>query len=469
MLERSDLYPYQNRAVEFIKNNNNCALLMDMGLGKTPATLTAFADLFHDFEVDKMLVIAPLRVARQVWSDELQEWEHLKGLRISRIVGTEKQRLQAIRTPAEIYTINRENVRWLEDFFIAGRKQVRPWPWDLVALDEAQSFKSQSAQRWKSLRRLRRLFPRLIELTGTPVPNGYADLWAQIYLLDQGQRLGHSQTAFYERWFHPPEYGQYNWTIKEGSQKEIQEAIADIVLTLRSEDYLSLPPVIFNPIKVKLEPRVMEKYRRLERQYIMETFRGTIVTAVNAAVCRGKLLQLANGSIYVNSAGSYEELHTSKIEALLELLEFLPTPLLIAYSFVADQPRLAAALTKFCGTSSKWRLLKNDVDFEAFGAGQIDYGLAHPGTMGHGLNKIYKSGALHAVWFGMTANHELWDQFNARIAGGHRRMGRNITIHSLLAQDTWDEGTYALLGQKGVTQEDLKKDLVAIANRISGA
>lgn len=469
MLARSSFYPYQTRAVDFVKNNPNCAMWADCGLGKTASALTAFKDLRDAFEVDKALVIAPLRVARQVWSDEIDEWEHLQGLRVSRIVGTEKQRLEALRRPADVYTLNRENVRWLEELIIQGKKQVRPWPWDLVILDESTSFKSQSAQRWKSLRRLRRLFPRCIELTGTPVPNGYADLWAQIYLLDQGRRLGHSQTAFYERWFDPPPvWAPYTWTIRPESISQIQSAIADIVLTLRTEDYLKLPPVLFNPIKVQLDERMLAKYRELERRFIMETFSGRVVTAVNAAVCRGKLLQLANGSIYVGPHGSYEELHHYKVEALLELLEFLPTPVLIGYSFIADKPRLMAALSRFCGKGENFRVLEKDTDFDAFAAGQIAYGIAHPASAGHGLNKLYKSGAENAVWFGLTDNHEHWAQFNDRLAGGHRRVGRNVVIHTLIAQGTQDEGSYALLGRKGVTQEDLKKDLAALANRIRG-
>jgi hypothetical protein len=463
MLTRENLFPYQSRATDFIKNNPNCALWVDMGLGKTVSTLSAFADLYHGFEVDKLLVVGPKRVASQVWSNELEEWAHLQGLTVSKVVGTAKQCKDALNTRADIFTINRERICWLEDLIIQGKKQVRRWPWDMVVLDESQSFKSQSAQRWKSMRRLRKLFPRMVQLTGTPIPKGYSDLWAQMYLLDQGKRLGATETAYRERWFTPPGYGEFDWTVKDHAIPEIQEAVSDIVLTLREADYLTLPPVHFNPIKIKLSDEIRAKYKRLERDFILETFKGTTVTAVNAAVCRGKLLQLANGSIYVDGDGNFEELHDEKIEALLELLEFLPPPVLIGYSYKADKTRLARALTKFCGKRAVWRHLDKDADFEAFAAGQVEYGLAHPASMGHGLNALYKSGSENAVWFGLTDNLEWYLQFNARLSGGHRRAGRNVAIHHLLCEDTQDIRTYALLGKKDATQEDLKRDLVKLA------
>lgn len=258
MLTRENLYPYQHRAIEFIKKHPNCALWVDMGLGKTVSALTAFADMFHSFDVDKALVVAPLRVARQVWADEIDEWSHLQGLRVSKIVGTEQQRLRAMDATADIYTINREQVAWLEEQIIHGKKQVRRWPWDMVILDESQSFKSQTSQRWTSLRRLRRLFDRCVQLTGTPVPNGYGDLWAQLYLLDRGQRLGETESAYQGRWFEAPDmYSTYSWTLKDHGAKEIQEAVADITLTMRAEDYLDLPPVLNNIVTVKLSDRVL--------------------------------------------------------------------------------------------------------------------------------------------------------------------------------------------------------------------
>jgi SNF2 family DNA or RNA helicase len=468
MLSRANLYPYQHRAIEFIKKHPNCALWVDMGLGKTVSALTAFGDMFHSFDVDKALVVAPLRVARQVWSDEIDEWSHLQGLRVAKIIGTPEQRLRAMAdTRADIYTINREQISWLEEQIIHGKKQVRKWPWDTVILDESQSFKSQTAQRWKSLRRLRRLFDKCVQLTGTPVPNGYGDLWAPLYLLDRGERLGETETAYLERWFEPPDmYSTYSWSLKDHAEKEIQAAVADLVLTMRAEDYLDLPPVLNNTVTVKLSDRVLKKYKKLERDYIMETFAGATVTAVNAAVCRGKLLQLANGSIYLNPQREYEELHDEKIEALLELLEFLPTPVLIGYGFVADKSRLGVALDKFCRSKQTWRVLNKDEDFDAFGAGQIDYAIAHPASMGHGLNKLYKSGSENAVWFGLTDNLEFYQQFNARLTGGHRRVGRNVVIHHILCEDTQDENTYALLTAKGATQDDLKKNMVELAKRV---
>ncbi|HZT03673.1 MAG TPA: DEAD/DEAH box helicase [Steroidobacteraceae bacterium] len=462
MRERGDLYPYQNRVVEFIKSHENCAIWVDPGLGKTVSTLTAFADLRDAFDAERMLVVAPLRVARRVWHAEVQDWAHLQGLTVSRIVGTEKQRLAAMAQPAHIHTINRENVQWLENYIAPNRKQVRPWPWDLVTLDESQSFKSQSSQRWKSLRRLRKLFPRCVELTGTAAPNGYGDLWSQMFLLDRGARLGQTETAYRDRWFNPPEFGGFTWTIKEHAKAEIQQAVADITLVMRAEDYLDLPPVQYNRISVPLSPAIMKKYRALSREYILELGSGKLVTAVNAGVCRSKLLQLANGAIYVDER-KYEVLHDEKLEALAEVLEGLPRPALIAYAFRHDRERLARFMGKFCGSHARFAFLDNDRAFDLFAAGQLDYGIAHPGSMGHGLNDLYRSGAEHAVWFGLTDNLEYYLQFNARLTGGHRRRGKAIVIHHILCDDTQDEETYSLITRKGATQDDLTSSLVRLA------
>lgn len=470
MLGRGDLYSYQQKAVSFIKNTPNCALWLDMGLGKSVSTLTAVADLQAAFDVGRVLVVAPLRVARKVWSDEVKRWAHLQGMTVACAVTSEdkkltasqqnEHRMKALRSGADITTINREQMQWLEELIIQGKKQIRKWPWDMVILDESQSFKSQSSFRWKSLRRLRRLFPRCVQLTGTPIPLGYQDLWSQLYLLDGGVRLGPTETAFKERWFDPPSYEEYGWTMKAHSAKEIQAAVSDIVLPMRADDYLSLPPVVYNTIKVQMPEACRAKYKRLAREYMLETYSGRTVTAVNAGVCRGKLLQLANGSIYVDRKQNYEVLHNAKIEALLEVLEGLPKPVLIAYGFTADVDRLGDALKKVSGTS---RVLSSDADFERLKAGGVDYGVLHPASAGHGLNDLHLSGSENIVWFGLSNSLEFYQQLNARLTGGHRRTGKNVVIHHLLTEDTVDEDTLSLLTRKDATQDDLTRSMANIA------
>lgn len=462
---REDLYPYQKKVVEFIKSHLNCAIWLDPGLGKTVSTLTAFTDLRYEFDAERMLVVAPLRVARRVWHAEVEEWAHLQGLEVSRILGTPDERIRAINTQADVYTINREQVQWLEEYIAPNRKQTRPWPWDMVVLDESQSFKSQSSRRWKSLRRLRKLFPRCVQLTGTPAPNGYSDLWSQIFLLDRGERLGQTETAYRERWFNL-DWSGFNYTLKDHAANEIQGLLADLTLVMRAEDYIDLPPVQYNRVNVPLSASVMKQYRKLQRSFVLEFLGGSVkILAANAAVCRSKLLQLANGAVY-NAEGKYEVVHDEKLAALEEILDGLPRPVLIGYSFRSDRERIAESLRRICGSTRKWAFLEDDRAFTRFGSGEIDYGVAHPASMGHGLNDLYKSGAEHAVWFGLTDNLEYYQQFNARLTGGHRRAGKNVVIHHILCDDTQDEETYDLITRKGATQDDLTSSIVKLAKHV---
>lgn len=476
MLRREDLYAFQKRASDFISSKESCALWVDCGLGKTISTLTATVDLMNANRVQRALVIAPLRVARRVWTDEVKRWAHTTGLSISTCTSGDQKmtaaesltmRLQMLRAGSDITTINREQVPWLESLFIDGKKQIRRWPWDLVIVDESSSFKSQSSQRWKSLKRLRRLFSRLVQLTGTPTPNGYEDLWSQAYLLDSGARLGESESKYHANYFNEASAYEYRkLSLKPGAEQQIQAALANVVLTMRAEDYLDLPPVKYNAIRVTLPAAARDKYKRLERDYILETYGNRRVTAVNAGVCQGKLLQLANGAIYVNDHGQYETLHTAKLEALAETLEGLFGPVMIGYGFRADRERIGALLTRFCGKTKKWSFLETNKQFDAFAAGDIDYGIIHPGSAGHGLNDLHLSGSENLVWFGLTNNLEFYTQLNARLTGGHRRMGKNIVVHHLLMSDTVDEKQLALLTRKDATQDDLTRNMANIAKRI---
>lgn len=460
MRTRADFYKHQDLAVEFEKEHPNCAIWIPMGGAKTVSTLTAVKDMMDDFIVHKALVIAPLRVARKVWTDEVEEWAHLKGLTTSRIIGTEKQRLVGLNTPADIHLLNRENTVWLTEQFIQEKKQIRHWPWDLVILDECQSFKSQSSKRWKALRKVRRLFSRMIQLTGTPIPNGYQDLWAQLYLLDAGARLGKTEREYLQRFFVEKRGDGFStWYLKPGAKEQIHEAIRDIVLSVRLEDYFDLPVVPFNPVRVSLSSAALATYRKFERSYIAE-FNGKTVSAATAGVCAGKLLQLANGHIYTGN-GDYELFHDAKIDALVELLEGCSGPVVIGHSFIADAERIGRCLDTFCKSNGKiWRTAESDADLNAFATGKVDYIVLHPASAGHGLNDFYKSGASNVIWYGVPNNLEWFQQLNARLTGGLRLLGRYVVVHVIIADATCEVGGFAKLTDKAATQNGLTQALV---------
>jgi SNF2 family DNA or RNA helicase len=468
MLNRSDLHAYQEFTVEFLKAHRECAIWIPMGLGKTVGTLTAFSDLRDQCEAQRLLVIGPKRVARRVWSDEVNAWSHLRGLEVSRIVGSEKECFDALRVRADIHTIGRERVPWLKEQFLEGRgksgKLKFRFPWDVVAVDESQSFKSQSSQRWKALDDLRPYFPRLWELSGTPSPNGYSDLWSQFYLLDRGKRLGSTEQAFKERWFTPPAGMFTKWLLKPESAGLVRDAVKDIVLSLREEDYLNLPPISNNFIRVTLSPAAMATYKRMEREYIAEVA-GKKLSAVNAGVLDGKLLQLANGAVY-HAKGEWVPFHDAKLEALDETLEALPGKVLIAYSYRHDLARIQKVLEKRGKEDGKtWAVLKTDDSFDAWVRGEIDWGILHPASAGHGLNDMYRAGCSDIIHFGLTNNLEWYQQVNARIGGGHRRVGKNIRVHHIVADGTRDDDYVGLLRSKAATQDDLTGSL---AVRIGG-
>ncbi len=458
-LTRSDLRPYQTRAVDWIKSHEHCALWLDMGLGKTTSTLTAYADMLETFDVRRALVIAPLRVARRVWTDEIQNWSHLHHITASRAIGPAAKRWLALKRPADIHLINRENVQWLESQIIQGKKQVRHWPWDLVILDESQSFRSQSSNRFKSMRRLRKLVPRMVQLTGTPSPNGYKNLWAQMYLLDQGQRLGGTEDAYHKRWFNNDKLPNSEFralTLKEGAKEEIEERISDIVLAMRADDYLDLPPVRYNVIKVDLSEQEMKTYKRLEREALAEVKQKTI-TAVNAGVAFGKLLQLANGAIYYEDK-KWVEFHREKLDALVELVDGIDTPVVVCYSFKHDLARMLDALKV---TGKRVETAEDEATFDRWDKGEVDVLILHPASAGHGLN-LQHAGSKDIVWFGLTADLELYDQANARLTGGHRRR-EGISIHLILADRTIDRDARAMIERKGDSQVDLMRAIARLS------
>lgn len=460
MLSRSDLRPYQHRIGEFIQQHEACAIFAEPGLGKTAATLTAYLDLLNSFDVRRMLVFAPLRVARKVWPDEVGAWSHLKGISLSRAIGSAEQRWAALKVPADIHTINTENTAWLAAQFIQGRKQVRRFPWDMVVLDESTRYKSQSSKCWKAMRMLRRLAPRMVQLTGTPAPNGLGDLWAPFYLLDRGQRLGVTETAFRDRWYDGERTTEnyVKWTMKEGADRQIYSAIADITLSMRAEDYLDLPPVLYNPVRVDLPAAALKTYRRMAREYIVE-HGGNTINAVNAAACAGKLAQLANGAVYHDDKRNWTHVHDAKLFTLRELLEDLNGPAIIVYAYKHDQQRLEKLLA---AEGLRWRTLDTEQDEDDWNAGKIDRLLLHPASAGHGLN-LQGAGSETLIWFGLTNNREWYDQANARLIGGHRRAGRNVVIHHIIADQTIDDDLMALLQTKGMLEHGLKTAIARLS------
>lgn len=460
MLTSTDLLPYQTRGVEFLEQNPNVALWEEMGLGKTIVTATAFANMQQTFDARKMLVVGTVRIARDVWHAELQKWEQTRHLKVVRCLGTIEQRKAKLAEDADVYTISRDNFVWLTEQFVEGKKQILRWPWDTVVIDESSGFRSQSAKRWKAMRRIRRLFPRCIELTGTPSPNGYGNLWAQIYLLDKGARLGKTETEYRQRWFDPPLFFEFGkWTLKAGAKEQIDAAVADIVMALRAEDYLTLPPVKYNRIPVRLSGRAYAQYQRLERTAILETFTGNKFKGVNAGVLAGKLLQFANGAMYTHDESRWELLHNEKLRALFELLEETEGPVLIAYNFKSDLERILTAMPEFCARVGKtFDVLNTEASVAKWNAGNTDFLLLHPASAGHGLN-LQTSGSETIIWFGLTYDGELHDQLNARLTGGHRRVGRNIVVHYLVSEGTIDEDVLSALAEKKMTQDGLMKAL----------
>ena len=433
--------PYQKMGMELICRKPAVALMMDMGMGKTATTLAAIEELMYDrFEVEKALVIAPLRVALTTWPDECAEWDQLSGLRVVTVTGSLKERLSALAADADIYTINRENVVWLVEHY--GRE----WPFDMVVIDESSSFKNSQSKRFKALRRIRPRIKRLVELTGTPAPNGLIDLWSQVYLLDSGERLGKTIGEYRRRWFRPGAgcgHVVYDWVPVKGADKEIYGKISDICVSLKSEDYISLPPVIYNTVKVFLPEKAMAAYRKMERDLVLE-IKDTEIVASTAAALSGKLLQMANGCAYSTNK-EMAEVHSAKLEALEEIVESNnQRPLLVFYWFRHD---LARIRKRFPDAVS----LEGADTIRAWNEGRIRMLLAHPASAGHGLN--LQHGGSTVVWFSLTWSLELYQQANKRL---HRPGQRStVFLHHIVAKGTIDEAVMGALKAKKTGQDGL--------------
>lgn len=446
-------HAYQEHCIDKILKIKKLGLFLDMGLGKTVTTLTAIRKLKYDrFVVRKVLVIAPKKVAEGTWTKEKDKWEHTKILRVSPVLGSQAKRIRALNTPADIYITNRENVVWLVDYY------KNAWPFDMVVVDESSSFKSHTAKRFKALASMGSHIDRLVELTGTPSPNGLNDLWAQVFLLDGGERLGKRYTQFRERYFDPGDRGNnviYNYKAKPGSEESILEKISDICISMKAEDYLQLPDVTYHQIPVVLDAKAERAYRELERKMVLALPEDEEeISVTSAAALSNKLLQLANGALYDDDHGVHE-VHNCKVEAFLELVESLQgKPALVFYNFQHDKARILEALKKY---SLRIRELKTPKDEDDWNRGEVDILLAHPASCAYGLN--LQQGGNHVIWFGLTWNYELYTQANKRL---HRQgQTEKVIIHHLVCSGTRDEDVMEALGQKDDVQNWVMQSLKA--------
>ena len=428
-------YPHQVAGIDWIFDHKACALLWGMGTGKTVTTLTALDQLLHDYMEDgPVLVIAPKRVAENTWSKETEKWEHLDHLRISKVMGTAQQRQNALKADADIYVINRENVVWLVD------EVGKNWPFRIVVIDELSSFKSASAKRWKALRKVRGRIRRIIGLTGTPRPNGLEDLWPEMYLLDQGERLGKTVSAFRARYLVPEKMNGhivYSYRPREGAEAEVYEKLSDVCMSIRKEDVLSLPGQIYEDVVLQPPAALLKQYRQFEREKVLECMDedGEIVAA-SAAALTNKLLQFANGAIY-DTEGGVHELHDIKLEALEELIEAAGgESVLVLYAYKHDADRIRKRID--C------RALDKPEDIEAWNRGEIPVALAHPASIGHGLN--LQDGGHIIIWFGLTWSLELYQQANERL----NRPGQTnlCRVYHIILKGTHDERVLRALQNK---------------------
>lgn len=438
---------YQVEAINRIIDHKHYGLLLDMGLGKSVITLTAIEQLMYDYyDVKKVLVIAPKKVAESTWTQEACKWEHTKHLRVSKVLGPERERIEALTVDADVYVINRENVQWLCDYY----KDLLPF--DMLVIDESSSFKNPQAKRFKRLKRSIGCFKRVILLTGTPAPNTLMDLWAQIYLLDQGERLGRTISSYRVKYFTPDKTNGhivYSYKLLKGADREIHQKIEDICMSLKSKDYLKLPDRIDRTYPVIMTAKEKKRYKELEREAVLTLDEGD-VTAVNAAALANKLMQLSNGAIYDDDK-KVIELHNQKLEALSEIAEANEgKPILVFYTYIHDKDRIL-------NTFKNAKLLESDKDIEEWNKGNIPMLLAHPASAAYGLN--LQAGGNIIVWYGLTWSLEQYQQANARL---HRQgQEKPVIIHHLVTEGTIDERVMKALDNKEKGQDALLEAIKA--------
>ena len=436
---------YQAYCRDRIINTPNIGLFLEMGLGKTAITLDAVKRLkYHYLQIIKCLIVAPKKVAESTWHTEAAQWSEFSDLRFSFVMGTQAERVAALNTPADIYLINRENTQWLVEYY------KHKWPFDMVVLDESSSFKNHQAKRFKALKLVRSRINRMVLLTGTPSPKSLMDLWAQVYLLDSGQRLGKTITAYRDAYFTPDKRnGQviFSYALKDGAAAAIYQRISDICISMRSKDYLSLPDLVYDYIPVLLDKQATQAYKKLERDMLIEVEESTI-TAGTAATLTNKLLQLCNGAVY-DEDGKVIEVQSCKIDALLETVEQLGDEhAIICYNFKHDKDRLMQALSR---TGKRVVVYEGEQQKQDWNDGKIDLMLVQPASCGYGLN--LQRGGHHIIWFGLTWSLELYQQTNKRL---HRQGQQHpVIIHHLIVKIGADEDVIQALHNKDTMQESL--------------
>ncbi|HEM4052509.1 SNF2-related protein [Streptococcus suis] len=452
------LHNYQVVAKDFIISHPNAAVILDMGMGKTATTLSAVNELMFDrFEVAKVLVIAPLRVANTVWSDEIEQWAELRHLRYSKIVGTPKQRKVALQKDADIYIVNRENLPWLVE-------QCSPYfKWDMVVIDELSSFKSWQSKRFKAFMAMRPYMKRIVGLTGTPSSNGLMDLFAEFKVIDGGERLGRFIGEFRSRYF---EEGRRNGNIvyeyipMDYAECQIQDKISDITISMKALDYLDMPDLISTKKLVRMSEKEKEKYSQFKKEYVLSELDGLEVTVANAASLTNKLVQLSNGAVYSDDH-TVVPLHEQKLDALEDILESANgETVLVAYWFKHDLARIIGRLEKL---KVKSRVLKTEEDIREWNKGNVPVGLLHPAGAGHGLN--LQKGGHHLVWFGLTWSLELYQQTNARL-WRQGQEAETVVIQHIVTEGTIDEEILKALENKDAQQERL---IAAVKAQVGGA
>ena len=452
------LHNYQVVAKDFIIGHPYAAVILDMGMGKTATTLSAVNELMFDrFEVTKVLVIAPLRVANTVWSDEIEQWAELRHLRYSKIVGTPKQRNVALQKDADIYIINRENLPWLVE------KCSPYFKWDMVVIDELSSFKSWQSKRFKAFMAMRPYMKRIVGLTGTPSSNGLMDLFAEFKVIDGGERLGRFIGEFRSRYF---EEGRRNGNIvyeyipMDYAECQIQDKISDITISMKALDYLDMPELISTKKQVRMSEKEKEKYSQFKKEYVLSELDGLEVTAANAASLTNKLVQLSNGAVYSDDH-TVVALHEQKLDALEDILESANgEPVLVAYWFKHDLARIIGRLEKL---KVKSRVMKTEEDIREWNKGNVPVGLLHPAGAGHGLN--LQKGGHHLVWFGLTWSLELYQQTNARL-WRQGQEAETVVIQHIVTEGTIDEEILKALENKDAQQERL---IEAVKAQVGGA
>lgn len=443
-------YEYQRTATRWILQHPRCGLFLDMGLGKTVSTLTAVQQMIDDCEIEKVLVVAPKKVAETTWTTEAAKWEHLAGLRVVKVMGTEKQRRLALESPGDVYVIGRDSFVWLCGIY-GGML-----PFDVLVIDELTSFKSSKSQRFKAMRIATPTVSRVIGLTGTPAPNGLVDLWAQIYCLDMGDRLGKSVTRYKETYFDVHKWNniEVRATCKPGCEKLIRDKIADICLSMQAKDYLQLPDLLVHTERVELSKAIMDKYSQFEKEKVLE-FKAehgsepANVLANSAAGLMNKLSQFANGAVY-DEDRNVHEVHDEKLDRLAELVEAANSPVLVFYQYKHDIDRIAKKLKGYRVVA-----YEGEAQLLEWNAGKIDVLLAHPASTAYGLNM--QQGGHYIVWFGTGWNLELYQQANARL---HRQGQQHpVTVYKLLCSHTVDERANAALESKKGVQQSLLDSL----------